>query len=218
MKKELSIKQNRTMAFIIEAASEVMENEGEDKCTMRQIAEKAGYNVATLYNYFDDQDHLMMYASVKYISVYAEDLDRALRGEKDPLRRYMTLYDVFLEHAFARPAVFYNLFYGPYRQELRKIMCEYSELFPGFLDGYDEHVRAVMLEGDIYRRDEVMIGAAAAAGEIDESSQRPIMVILSRSLQSLLQDYIAGSFGYSAEDQKAKFREIFEYLLKTGGK
>ena len=63
-----------------------------------------------------------------------------------------------------------------------------------------------------------MIGAAAAAGEIDESSQRPIMVILSRSLQSLLQDYIAGSFGYSAEDQKAKFREIFEYLLKTGGK
>ncbi|MCI2062407.1 MAG: TetR/AcrR family transcriptional regulator [Eubacteriaceae bacterium] len=218
MEKELSVKHKRTMAFIIEAASDVMENEGESRCTMRQIADRAGYNVATLYNYFTDQDHLMMYASVKYISAYADDLDRALAREKDPLVRYKTLYDVFLKHAFARPAVFYNLFYGPYRQELEKVMHEYSEIFPGFLDGYDEHVRAVMLEGDIYRRDKVMIDAAVSAGEIDEGSRRPIMVILSRSVQSLLQDYIAGSFGYTAEDQKAKFREIFEYLLQTGKK
>lgn len=52
MRKELNIKQKRVMIYFITAAKELIESEGVEKLTVRKAAAAAGYNSATLYNYY----------------------------------------------------------------------------------------------------------------------------------------------------------------------
>ena len=59
---KLSIKKKRVMIYFIEAARQLMASEGIRALSIRGIAEIAGYNSATLYNYFDDLQHLTLFA------------------------------------------------------------------------------------------------------------------------------------------------------------
>ena len=109
---------NQIFACFINAASELMEDEGMEALTLRCVAKRAGYNSATLYNYFKDLDHLTVYASMKYFEDYNRNLARYLADEQDPLQRFLFMWRFFCASAFRHPRAYYNLFYGKYSGEL----------------------------------------------------------------------------------------------------
>lgn len=47
--------------YFIEATAAIIEEEGYDHITIRKIADKAGYNSATIYNYFSELSHLTFF-------------------------------------------------------------------------------------------------------------------------------------------------------------
>ncbi len=47
------------MTYFIDATNEIIENEGIESVTIRKVANLAGYNSATIYNYFENLDHLI---------------------------------------------------------------------------------------------------------------------------------------------------------------
>ena len=51
---KLDIKKKRVMMYFIEAIQELILNEGIENLSIKKIADKAGYNTATIYNYFED--------------------------------------------------------------------------------------------------------------------------------------------------------------------
>ena len=51
---KLDIKKKRVMMYFIEAIQELILNEGIENLSIKKIAKKAGYNIATIYNYFED--------------------------------------------------------------------------------------------------------------------------------------------------------------------
>jgi len=53
------LQQQRTKNYFINAAKEILRGEGLKVASARNIAEKAGYSYATLYNYFDDLTSLI---------------------------------------------------------------------------------------------------------------------------------------------------------------
>lgn len=53
------LQQQRTKTYFINAAKEILRGEGLKVASARNIAEKAGYSYATLYNYFDDLTSLI---------------------------------------------------------------------------------------------------------------------------------------------------------------
>ena len=61
------VQRKRMMGYFIRAAEEVIESDGLDKVTIRKVAQLAAYNSATLYNYFEDLDHLIFFTLMKYI-------------------------------------------------------------------------------------------------------------------------------------------------------
>lgn len=67
---EMTIRQKRTMIFFIEATKHILQEDGYDHLTIREIAQRAGYNAATLYHYFRDLDELIIYGSVGFLSDY----------------------------------------------------------------------------------------------------------------------------------------------------
>ena len=113
---------NQIFACFINAASELMENEGMESLTLRRVAKRAGYNSATLYNYFKDLDHLTVYASMKYFEDYNRNLARYLADEQDAFQRFLFMWRFFCASAFRHPHAYYNLFYGKYSGELTEII------------------------------------------------------------------------------------------------
>ncbi|KOX15441.1 TetR family transcriptional regulator [Nocardiopsis sp. NRRL B-16309] len=71
-----------TVATLLEAAAQVFEREGLDATTNR-IAERAGYSVGTLYQYFPDK-HALLYALAER---HLDDAEDALRQLSDRLER-----------------------------------------------------------------------------------------------------------------------------------
>jgi len=49
----MTIKKRRVMTYFIEAANEIIKEEGINGITIRKVADKAGFNSATIYNYFE---------------------------------------------------------------------------------------------------------------------------------------------------------------------
>lgn len=60
------LKKKRMLTYFIKAAQDIMNKEGIAGVTLRKVADGAGYNNATLYNYFEDLDHVILFASLKY--------------------------------------------------------------------------------------------------------------------------------------------------------
>jgi AcrR family transcriptional regulator len=50
----------RTIAAVLEAAAQVLQKHGEPAFTTNRIAEKAGYSIGTLYQYFPNKDAILL--------------------------------------------------------------------------------------------------------------------------------------------------------------
>lgn len=101
----------QTMGYFINAALEIIEEEGIDSLSIRKTAEKAGYNSATLYHYFSDFEELRIFSAMKYLDQYAEDLPAYLEPVTRPLERYLKIWECFCLHSFSHPDIFWLLFF-----------------------------------------------------------------------------------------------------------
>ena len=63
-------KRKRIMSYFINATIELMEEEGIENLSIRKVADRAGYNSATLYHYFSNLDELELFASIKCLDEY----------------------------------------------------------------------------------------------------------------------------------------------------
>lgn len=83
--------------LVLDAAEEIIENDGLAGLSARQIARQIGYSPGTLYNLFANLDDLILHVEVRVLSRLDERLAAALadsRGE-DALRRFATAYLAF---------------------------------------------------------------------------------------------------------------------------
>lgn len=173
-------------ACFINAASELMERDGMDSLTLRRIAQKAGYNSATLYNYFKDLDHLTVYASMKYFEDYNRNLARYLADEHDPLQRFLFMWRFFCASAFRHPRAYYDLFYGKYSEELGEIVRTYYDIFPDELGELDDSVVEMLYCGSLHERNEQMLRPVLEEGGFSPQEGRDINDIILYCFKGLL--------------------------------
>ena len=65
MIKKKEIQRHRMVRYFVEAACSIADSQGTDAVTARKVAELAGYNAATLYNYFDNLPHLLYFIHLR---------------------------------------------------------------------------------------------------------------------------------------------------------
>src|SRR6056297_2543377 len=99
------------MRYFIDATADIIASDGVEKVTVRKVADLAGYNIATLYNYFKNLDHLISMASLKFIKPYTDDLPNYLKGCNNPLLRILRTWDCFCKHAYASPHIYKFVFH-----------------------------------------------------------------------------------------------------------
>ena len=214
---EMSIKKRRVMIYFIEAARQVLISDGIEGLSIRRIADIAGYNSATLYNYFDDLNHLMLYASMSYLRDYVLALSHRITPAMNALECYRTVYETFDSYAFKSPEIFYNMFFGPRHARLSEVAEQYYEFFPEELAKQTAAVRKMLTQGNMYLRDYPMVEELVKEGFIKAENAEQLAVIVPRLNQTYLHEFIQtkNENNVNPEEFHGRFMEAFDYLLKT---
>jgi len=207
---EMNIKKKRVMMYFIEATQELILDEGLEKLSIKKIAEKAGYNSATIYNYFENLEVLILYASINYLKDYLNDLKNEITADMKAIEVYETVYKIFTKHSFEQPEIFHTLFFGKYSYKLENIIKKYYEIFP------DEIEKAMLIQGNIYDRDLPIINKMVKEGNIKEEEAKFIMETIIRVHQSYLSDLLHKNDDSLIEKYTEGFFKIFKFLLKKG--
>lgn len=124
------LKKKRMLTYFIKATQDIMSKEGITGVTLRKVADGAGYNIATLYNYFEDLDHVILYASLKYLSLYNKKVENSLKGCSSAKEGFFIMWDIFCEISFQYPDAFHQIFFNKHSGSLESICTRYYELFP----------------------------------------------------------------------------------------
>ena len=70
------MKDNISKANYIPAAYDILSRDGVPAVTIRRLAEELRCNSANLYRYFDGLDELIIYASLKYLKSYINEVQQ----------------------------------------------------------------------------------------------------------------------------------------------
>ena len=215
---KLNIKKRRVMMYFIEATQELILNEGIENLSIKKIADTAGYNTATIYNYFEDLEELILYSSIDYLKIYLKDLRNEIKSDMKAIEMYETIYKVFVHHSFEKPEIFHTLFFGKYSYKLEKIIKKYYEIFPDDITGQTDITKSVLVEGNIHNRDLPVIKQMIKEGSILEEEAPYIMEAIVRIHQSYLENILQQREKISLEEHKIKFFKIFNFFLKRNKK
>ena len=215
---KLNIKKRRVMMYFIEATQELILNEGIENLSIKKIADTAGYNTATIYNYFEDLEELILYSSIDYLKIYLKDLKSEIKSNMKAIEMYETIYKVFVHHSFEKPEIFHTLFFGKYSYKLEKIIKKYYEIFPDDITGQTDITKSVLVEGNIHNRDLPVIKQMIKEGSILEEEAPYIMEAIVRIHQSYLENILQQREKISLEEHKIKFFKIVNFLLKRNKK
>ena len=104
------IQEERVRDYFIQAANEILRGEGISNLSVRNVAEKAGYSYATLYNYFKNIDELLSVCIFDFIEEGKEfilDETKNIPKGKDKLEAIIKSYIKFF---IQYPGIF-ELFY-----------------------------------------------------------------------------------------------------------
>ena len=180
------LQKRRTVRYFIDAVKQIQEEEGLDSVNIRKVADIAGYNSATIYNYFDNLEHLIFFASMEYFREYIEELPLRLKDKTDSLERYRIIWDCFLMHAFRYPNNYYAIFLAKEGERTRDYIDDYYRLYPLDKSKMSEDIKAMMSERDLFSRGNITARECIKQGYFSEKEGYVVNDIITYVFESFL--------------------------------
>lgn len=210
------VKKRRMMGYFIEATNKIIEEEGVESVTIRRVADMAGYNSATLYNYFENLNHLIFYASMKYLKDYAINLYDYTKDSKNSLENYINVWKCFSYFCYKRPEIHHLIFFGDFTSStVNDAMKEYYSIFPEELGEESQKFLPMLLEDNIHLRDYKLLQACAAEGFFNEDDLHEINEMNVLIYQSMLSRLISKRCNYTVEEAAEKTLKYVHQTLKA---
>ena len=189
------IQKQRIMGYFIDAAKEIINEEGIQSVTARKVGEKAGYSYATIYNYFNDLKTLLSYVAFDAM----EDCYKymiSFKNDKEDCREQMISYSSAYFTYFAKnPDMFQLIFL----EELGNI--------PGDIikKGKQPSISGLLRESLI---------KCAKEGYVEEEKLTMLQELISSSLRGKLLFLLKGRNPQSLDEVIISLRKEMEFLLK----
>lgn len=105
------IQKSRVKRYFIDAAKEILINEGVSNVSVRKIGDATGYSYATVYNYFKNLDHLLWCIGIEFVQeivkIYDDDFIKDTYTSDD----IKQLINQYLNYYFENPNVFKFFFF-----------------------------------------------------------------------------------------------------------
>ena len=101
-----TIQEERVRGYFINAAQELIRGEGVDVVSARNVAERAGYSYATLYNYFKDIRDLIFSCIEGFLIECREFVESGTAGIKSGEERLMAILEQYVKFFIQYPGIF----------------------------------------------------------------------------------------------------------------
>jgi len=204
----------------ISKAYEILEQEGVEAITIRRLADELSCNSANLYRYFHGLDELILYASLKYLRAYINEVRDIYQQVTDSLTLHFTVWECFARYTYSNPEIFNNLFWGKYSHQLESIIQDYYEIFPDEMAGMDSYMSDVLRSGDFDYRDYLMVSRCVDAGLFTEQQAKFLNTVTMNLYRGYLKDLLDHPQHRDPEAAKESFisciRTIFAMQQQTG--
>lgn len=219
------IRRKRTMTHFIDAADKIIKEEGINKITIRKVADKAGYNSATIYNYFENLDHLMLFAAMRYIKDYSLALPEYLKDAKNALDKFFKVWECFCHFSFKDPEIYYAIFFANLDKDLKEYIIDYYKLFPEELgvqlkenqleETQLKSISTMLLRHNIYERGMATINECVKEGFIRAEDSETLNEMGTLLYEGILLQLINGKINYdeAVENTMKYIKIVIESLL-----
>ena len=162
----MNINTNRKREYI-QITSHILETEGPEGIKIRRIAEAAGCTSAVLYKHFQNLDHLVMLASVKFLEPYITKF-REVTRRKDisSVQMDLILWRFFIREAFSKKPYYEMMFFCSRQEQLEDYVYEYYQLFPEEVKEFDGFGASIIFSNNLREREYIRLRRAANAGAL----------------------------------------------------
>lgn len=205
----------RIRRLYIEETRALIEEGGLESLSARKLSSRIGFNIATMYNYFEDIEHLQIFAFLKYLKVYYEDLSKIPLENLNAIERYMLVLNCFAKHSFSLPKIYYSLFYGKYGDLLASTIHEYYyDIYPEELIVGDSVVRSMLLAGNIYDRELIITAPIYEEGFITKESHKMLAKYAIALHHAMLHQICISSEPHNLDTFIEDYASAVKFLLK----
>lgn len=125
------IQEQRMKGYFIEAAKEILKGEGLKAASVRNIAERAGYSYATMYNYFKDVKDLIFLCVQDFQAECEEFIREEVKDVKPGRDRIKAIVKHYVRYFTQYPGIF-DLFFVEKMPDIRNNKAA-AELIYSFL-------------------------------------------------------------------------------------
>lgn len=146
-----NLKRQRIKAYFLEAAKEIIINEGHEKVSARRVADMAGYSYATIYNYFKDINQMMREVKEAMVMELFGTLQKKMirtAYDAEELKKGLRIY---IEYYFENPNIFKFFYFYPFGRPSDEFEATYSRIDFGSM--WSEAFKGLVQEGRIREQD-----------------------------------------------------------------
>lgn len=180
------IKKQRVMRYFIDAARNIAKEEGLQGITIRSVADKAGYNSASLYNYFDNLEQLLAFTSIDLISDWLHEYVEIMEGDGDELDKYILGWKAFSRYSFNDPDTFAYVYASESTDQIIQYFEDYQEIFPGPCSEIPDEVLMLYQKKSLFEQERHAIAPCVQAGFFNEDDAESIYNLALLLLNGLL--------------------------------
>jgi AcrR family transcriptional regulator len=210
--KELKV--SRMMGYFLDATVEIIEQEGIENVTIRQIAERAGYNSATIYNYFQEVSHLIFFAAMKFLKKYTDALPGCIAAAENPVEKFLLVWDCFCRFSFAEPKIYHAIFTADLGSQPHSLLKNYYGTFPADLDNLPDELKHMLLEPDLSKRGRIALEECIKEGFIEQEKAEELNEMLILIWQGMLTMILNNRRSYTPQEAAEKTMKYIREIVR----
>lgn len=200
--------------LFVETTYNILNEEGPEGIKIRRLAKELGCTSTVIYRYFDNLDHLIALASIRFLDEYITDFRNLVSDPEiltDPYGLNLRMWDCLGYHAFKNIPIYENLFFGQYQHSLGEVIFEYYQLFlDDSKQDFDGYSVSILFNDDLFQRDYVLLRRAASMGTITIQEAESLSQMETYIFHGILLKYKPD---YKLPDTPAKATAEFHKLL-----
>ncbi len=96
--------------LFLDTAAELFLEQGHERFSLRQVAERAGYSPATIYHYFENKDDLLSHVIDEGYQLFKKQFIAASTSTTDPIARLIALGRAYIDFGLQHPIYYQVIF------------------------------------------------------------------------------------------------------------
>ena len=146
-----------TREVYIQTTYNMIVSEGLEQVSIRKIAKKLNCSSASLYRHFESLEHLMSFASIKFLQPYIDDLKFVVPKNEQEIDTYYRIWESFAMFSFLNPKIYNGIFFGQYSSNLSKTIKMYYTMFSSEITDIGDIISLFIMESNFNKRDLILL-------------------------------------------------------------